>query len=55
MLNPPAPEDEENIMAALEQSDHVGSIRLSVTRTLLKHLSTISEPFPNLEELALQS
>ena len=54
-LNPPAPEDEENIMATLEQSDRVGSIRLSVKRTLLKHLSAISEPFPNLEELALQS
>ena len=54
-LNPPAPEDEENIMAALKQSDRVGSISLSVTKTLLKHLSAISEPFPNLEELALQS
>ena len=51
----PAPEDEENIMAALKRSDRVGSISLTVTKTLLKHLSTISEPFPNLEELALQS
>ena len=55
MLDPPAPEDEENIMAALKQSDHVGSISLTIIDTLLKHLSTISEPFSTLEELALQS
>ena len=54
-LNPPAPEDDENIMAALKQSHRVDSISLTVTNTLLKHLSTISEPFPKLEELALQS
>ena len=55
MLDPPAPEDEENIMAALKQSDHVGSISLTIIDTLLKRLSTISEPFSTLEELALQS
>jgi hypothetical protein len=55
MLNPPAPEDDENIMAALKQSDRVGSISLTVTNSLLKNLSTISEPFPILEELVLLS
>jgi hypothetical protein len=53
--NPPAPEDNDNIMAALRQSDRVGSITLTVTNSLLKNLSTISEPFPILEELILLS
>ena len=44
MLDPPAPRDEENVMAALKQFDRVGSISLTVTDTLLKHLSKISEP-----------
>ncbi|KAH9000190.1 hypothetical protein EDB92DRAFT_1829810, partial [Lactarius akahatsu] len=35
MSNPPVPEDEENIMAALEQSDRVASISLTVTNSLL--------------------
>jgi hypothetical protein len=47
-LNPPAPEDEENIMAALKQSDRVNSISLTVTETLVENLSTISEPFSTL-------
>ena len=55
LLDPLALEDEENIMAALKQSDCVGSINLTVTNSLLKHLSTISEPFLNLEELVLLS
>ena len=55
MLDPPAPRDEENVMAALKQFDRVGYISLTVTDTLLKHLSKISEPFSTLEELALQS
>ena len=54
-LDPPAHEDDENIMAALKQSDRVGSINLTVTNSLLKHLSTISEPFSNLEALVLLS
>ncbi|KAI9449833.1 hypothetical protein BJY52DRAFT_1359383 [Lactarius psammicola] len=45
MLDPPAPEDEENIMAALKQSDRVSSINFTVTNLLLENLSTISEPF----------
>jgi hypothetical protein len=53
VLNPPAPEDNENIMAALRRCDRVGSISLTVTKSLLKNLSTISEPFPILEELIL--
>jgi hypothetical protein len=55
MLGPPAPEDQENIMAALKQSDRVVSISLTVTNWLLEGLSTISEPFSKLEELALLS
>jgi hypothetical protein len=54
-LNPPAPADNENIMAALKRTDRVGSISLTVTNSLLKYLSTISEPFSMLEELVLLS
>ncbi|KAH9029037.1 hypothetical protein EDB84DRAFT_1562946 [Lactarius hengduanensis] len=46
-------EGEENIVAALKQSDRVSSISLTVTHSLLAILSTISEPFSKLEELAL--
>ena len=31
-LDPPAPEDEDNIMAAIKQSDRVSHISLTVTR-----------------------
>jgi hypothetical protein len=56
MLDPPAPEDEDNIVAALqEQSDRVNSISLTLTKSLLGKLSTISEPFSKLEELVLLS
>ena len=55
LLYPPAPEDEENIMAALKQSDRVGSVSLTITNLLLENLSTISEPFSELEELILLS
>ncbi|KAH8983196.1 hypothetical protein EDB92DRAFT_1607170 [Lactarius akahatsu] len=51
----PAPEDEDNIMAALQRSDRVCSISLTVTSSLLQKLSTISEPFSDLEELVLLS
>jgi hypothetical protein len=50
-LDPPAPEDDDNIIAALKQSDRVSSINLTVTRSLLEKLSAISEPFSELEEL----
>ena len=55
MLDPPAPEDEENIVAVLRQSDRVRSITLTLTNSLLKNLSTISEPLTELEELVLLS
>jgi hypothetical protein len=55
VLNPPAAEDEENIMAALRRSDRVGSISLTITNSLRENLSTISEPFSELEELILLS
>ena len=55
MLDPPAPEDEENIKAALKHSDRVHSISLTVTKSLLANLSTISETCSRLEELILLS
>ncbi|KAH9010359.1 hypothetical protein EDB83DRAFT_427032 [Lactarius deliciosus] len=54
-LDPPAPEDDDNIMAALKQSGRVSSIRLTVTSSLLEKLSAISEPILELEELVLLS
>ena len=50
---PPAPEDEDNIMAALKQSDRVSSISLTVTNSLLEKLSAIERPFSELEDLVL--
>ena len=50
-LDPPAPEDDDNIIAALEQSGRVSSIGLTVTSSLLGKLSAISEPLSELEEL----
>ncbi|KAH9068197.1 hypothetical protein EDB83DRAFT_637259 [Lactarius deliciosus] len=52
---PPTPEDEDNIMAALEQSNRVYAIRITVTSSLLKRLSAISEPISELEHLVLLS
>ena len=54
-LNSPAPEDDENIIAALKQSGRVSSISLTITSSLLEGLSAISEPFSELEELTLLS
>ncbi|KAH9018086.1 hypothetical protein EDB84DRAFT_1581626, partial [Lactarius hengduanensis] len=54
-LDPPAPEDDDNIMAALEQSDRVSSISLTVTYSLLKKLYAIESPFSELEHLVLLS
>ncbi|KAH9042840.1 hypothetical protein EDB84DRAFT_897826 [Lactarius hengduanensis] len=54
-LDPPAPEDDDNIMAALKQFGRVNSIRLTVTSSLLERLSAISEPFSELGELVLLS
>lgn len=55
VLDTPARKDEENIMAALKQSDRVGCIRLTITDSLLENLSTICEPFPELGVLVLLS
>ena len=55
MLDPPASEDEDNIIAALNQSDRVNSISLTLTNSLLRKLSTISEPLSELDELFLMS
>jgi len=52
-LNPPVPEDEDNILAALKRSDRVSSIHLTVTKSLMEKLSSIEEPFPKLEDLVL--
>jgi hypothetical protein len=54
-LDPPAPWDDDNIIAALKQSSRVCSISLTVTSSLLKKLSKITEPFLELEELTLLS
>ena len=54
-LDPPVTEDEDNIVAALKQSDRVTSISLTVTRSLLKKLSAIKRPFTALEDLVLVS
>jgi hypothetical protein len=54
-LDPPAPEDDDNIIAALEQSSRVRSVSLTVTISLLKKLSKITEPLVELEELTLLS
>ena len=55
MLDPPTPEDGDNIVTALKQSDRVRLIHLTLTKLLLERLSTISEPFSELEELVLLS
>ncbi|KAH9007728.1 hypothetical protein EDB84DRAFT_1447344 [Lactarius hengduanensis] len=54
-LDPPTPEEEDNIMAALKQSDRVNSINLTVTRSLLAKLSSITTSFSELEDLVLLS
>ena len=52
-LYPSTLEDEDNILAALKQSDRVSSIHLTVTASLLEKLSPIEEPFSKLEDLVL--
>ena len=54
-LDPPAPEDDDNIIAALKQFDCVNSISLTVTSSLCKKLSAVSEPFSGLENFVLFS
>ncbi|KAH9172678.1 hypothetical protein EDB89DRAFT_879328 [Lactarius sanguifluus] len=48
-LDPPAPKDEDNILAALKQSERISSISLTITSTLLDKLSAIKRPFKFLE------
>ena len=55
VLDPLAPEDEDNIVAALKHSDRVSSIDLTITSSLLRKLSTIEMPLLELEELELRS
>jgi hypothetical protein len=54
-LDPPVPEDDENIIAALKQSTRVSSISLTITSSLIKKLFVISEPISELEDLSLLS
>ena len=54
-LDPPAPEDEDDIIAALTHSDRITSINLTVTSSLLKKLSAIKKSFEKLEHLILLS
>ena len=54
-LDAPAPEDEDNVMATLKQSNRVISISLTVTTALQARLSTIVSPFSELEDLVLLS
>ena len=50
-----APEDEDNIVAALKQSDLVSSISLTVTSSLLEKLYAIERPYAEMEDLVLLS
>ena len=56
-LDPPAPspEDDDNIIAALKQSDRVSSISLTITSSLLEKHTAASEPLSELESLTLLS
>jgi hypothetical protein len=54
-LDSPAPEDEDNIMAALKLCDRVCSMSLTVTGSLLEKLSAVEGPFSVLEDLVLLS
>ena len=54
-LVPPSPDDDDNIIAALQQSGRVSSISLTVTSSLLEKLFAISQPFTELEEFVLFS
>ena len=54
-LDPPAPEDENDIMAVFKRSERVNSISLTITSSLLEKLSAIKTPFSELEHLVLLS
>ena len=47
--DPPAPEDDDNIIAAFQHPKRIWKIGLTLTNTLLKRLEPlVQEPFPNL-------
>jgi hypothetical protein len=54
-VDPPAPEDEINLIAALKRSDRVSSISLTVTTSLLVKLYAIERSFLALDDLILLS
>ena len=54
-LDPPSPEDEANIIAALKRSDRVNSISLTITTSLLDKLYEVHRPFLELDDLILLS
>ncbi|KAH8981059.1 hypothetical protein EDB92DRAFT_216609 [Lactarius akahatsu] len=54
-LDPPGPEDEGDVVAALKHSDRVSSIGLTITTSLLGNLFAIEKPFSKLEMLVLRS
>ena len=54
-LVPPSPEDDDSIIAVLQQSGRVSSVSLTITRSLHDKLSAISEPLLELEDLTLLS
>ncbi len=54
-LHHPAPEDEDNIVAVLEKSGRITSIRLTITNSLRVKIYTVDGSFPELVELVLMS
>jgi hypothetical protein len=54
-LDAPAPEDDDDIIAALKHSNRVTSISVTITNPLLEKLSAIERPFSELEDLILFS
>jgi hypothetical protein len=54
-LDPPSPEDEDNVLAVLKQADRVVSISLTITNSLLAKVFAIEKPFLRVEELDLLS
>ena len=53
--DPPTSEDEDDIVAALKQSDRVISVSITITSSLLEKLSAIERPLSELQELDLLS
>jgi len=53
-LQPPAPEDEDNIVAALQHPERIWKIELTVTNTLLEKIELLmQQPFPILSHLEI--